>query len=377
MFKAKIAKVRNHLMRSLRGLSDGYIFERYPDYAALIQDKRIRIPLTDMGVTDEDRESIGQELVGKDPYCYWLADNGESMDDHFPVVIDFSEDLYALQQSLSRDEFTTFMELCVEEFKNDIVHLPFEDMLICIEGIELPNKHVMRECMIRVRTVTKNYKIKLGEQIDKLLETSLFHGCADEESPEGWHYAPACVPEIHEFFEDRLVYSQTLKWDDEICKWVYSSDDMEAIEQSNNYGKTSMTLTLCLFLFFFKHQRVRYREVEVPVGLVRKRKKRNKEPYTNYVVSSLGDFTSNVYSESTPSGRPTRGTAMHIRRGHYQLWPNHRKLPPHLQKRTWCSSAVVGDPRFGIIIRDYQAHLSEGEEVTPDKLREISRKVNE
>jgi hypothetical protein len=123
---------------------------------------------------------------------------------------------------------------------------------------------------------------------------------------------------------------------------------------------------------------VHYKEVEIPLGIMRKRKKREKKPYTNYYVSSIGDFTKTVYTESRPSENPVGGVAMHVRRGHYQLWPNHRNLPHYLQKRTWVPSIVVGDPRYGVIIRDYLSDMSEGAEVTKEKLqKEIKeREIN-
>lgn len=386
-FKSKIALVRSHLSRSVRGLSDGYIMARYPEDVMVGMgtefpmvplsriDERYRQEFQSKGTVSGGLEAA-EKLVESDKYCHWLAIQGTSIEEHYPVVIDFSEDLMEMQKSLSQEEFNTFMKLTVEEFANGTVHYPFEDFVIHLDGIEMPDGRKMYNCLVRVRNCTEDYKIKQTEEVDKLIEVSLYAARFDDEE-YNWHYAPACVPVMVEMFKDEMVYQCQLSWEKEILEYLYPVGSPEEIKEANAYAITSMEYVLCLFLFFYKHQRVQYREVSVPQGLAKKRsRKAPEEPYTRYMVSSLGDYTQTVYTENKAEKRPKVGTAMHIRRGHYQLWPNHRKLPAHLQKRTWVPSTVVGDPAYGILIRDYATHLAEGEEVTPEKIKEIVEHAN-
>jgi hypothetical protein len=215
-----------------------------------------------------------------------------------------------------------------------------------------------------------------------MIEISMLHTITDENykftNMKQDVYMVSCKPQIIELFEDEVILEQNLFWDEQILNFIYApftrNPDKEAhpnlIENLNDAARVSMMTVVVLFLFFYRHQRVYYKEVEIPVGIARKRTKKKQTPYTNYFVSSIGDFTKTIYSESRPSENPVSGVAMHVRRGHYQLWPNHRRLPHHLQKRTWVPSCVVGDPRYGIIIRDYLSEMTEGGEVTKEKLQQ-------
>ena len=49
----------------------------------------------------------------------------------------------------------------------------------------------------------------------------------------------------------------------------------------------------------------------------------------------------------------------------------HRKLPIDKQERIFIQATVAGDPRFGIIVRDYKSDLMHGKEVTPEKMKTV------
>jgi len=126
------------------------------------------------------------------------------------------------------------------------------------------------------------------------------------------------------------------------------------------------------FMFMYKHQRINYEVVEPPKGLNRNRRRKEKEPYERYFVSKLGVYTAKTYSEPKESdGKPKRGVAFHIVKGHWRLKWNHSKLPPHEQEKIFIQPTVSGDPRYGIIVRDYKSDLMHGEEVTPEKMKTV------
>ena len=129
----------------------------------------------------------------------------------------------------------------------------------------------------------------------------------------------SCKTQIIELFEDEVVYEQNLLWEDKILEFMYLAlgRDPTLIKKLNEVANVSMMTIVVLFLFFYRHQRVYYKEVEIPIGIIKKRKKRSKTPYTSYFVSSRGDFTKTIYTESRPSENPVSGVAMNVRRGHY------------------------------------------------------------
>lgn len=360
MFKSKIAGVRAKLKHSFRMMSDGYIVLNYPEQLRKIQDwqKESHKPNADF--------ETGTELVRGDKFCYWTADNGTNIDEQYPVVIDFEDDLMHLSQTLSEDDLVGLIKVAADDMRSGKCHFPFEDMVISAGTCETPTGLVLYDIIVRVRNVTKNYVIEPEESLDKMIEISMLHTIQDETND---FYQASCKPLIFELSEDEIILEQQLLWDDKVLDYIYFASNPDFMKDRNDSAKSSMMTILVLFLFFYRHQRVNYREVEIPIGIVRNRNKRNKKPYTNYYVSRIGDFTKNVYTESRPSENPSSGVAMHVRRGHYQLWPNHRKLPAHLQKRSWVPSCVVGDPRYGVIIRDYLMEMSEGGEVTKEKLQ--------
>ncbi len=367
MFKSKIAGLRAKLKRSFRVMADSYLVLNYPEEFAKISEQRLK--------HNQFHSEDATKLVKTDKFCYWTADNGTSIDAQYPVVIDFENDLLYLAKNLSEDDLVGLVKVAADDMRNGKCHFPFEDMLIHVGACETPDSKVLEDVCIRVRNVTNNYIIEVDEQVDTMIEISMMHTISDTDyefsNNQTDIYMASCKPEIIELFEDEIILEQNLLWEDKILEFMYLAlgRDPTLIKNLNEVARVSMMTIVVLFLFFYRHQRVYYKEVEIPIGIIKKRKKRSKIPYTSYFVSSIGDFTKTIYTESRPSENPVSGVAMHVRRGHYQLWPNHRNLPHYLQKRTWVPSCVVGDPRYGVIIRDYLSDMTSGGEVTKEKLQ--------
>lgn len=384
MFKSKIAGLRDKLKFSYRVMSDSYVLINYPEEFKRLHD-------VELGNFDGLKEEVAKSLIRTDKFCYWTADCGMSIDAQYPVIIDFENDLQYLAQTLSEDDLVGLIKVAAEDMRNGKCHFPFEDMVINVGACETPDSKVLEDVCVRIRNVTKSYRIELDESVDTMIEISMMHTISDKDydftNRKQDIYMASCKPQIVELFEDEVILEQNLLWGDKILDFIYGpfvhssktskasafKEDEILIENLNDVARTSMMTIVVLFLFFYRHQRVYYKEVEIPRGIARKRTKKKQTPYTNYFVSSIGDFTKTVYTESRPSENPVSGVAMHVRRGHYQLWPNHRRLPHHLQKRTWVPSYVAGDPRYGIIIRDYLSEMTEGGEVTKEKLQQEIR----
>lgn len=352
MFSSNLGDIRTQIERSIRTISDGYIAQHYRSIAEHYVDKhgKFQIP-----------PSVAEELTKKDTFCYWVADNGTAIDENFPVVIDFSKNLEQVQTAIgSIDLMSEFIQLCVDDFIESEIHFPFKDMVLHIDAIEYPDGTQLRDVIIRVREVTENYQVAEGEDVSTILEIWMAHKAYNQDGPRSeWVYALSARPTIMELDNQSKLGARTqLEWNEGARDYMYVSWATEEQKKLlNNYGKTAKMGIVAMFHYLYKHQKITYREVEAPAGLQRSRRKKKHKPYNQYYVSKLGDRTNTVYTESKPTDKPRAGTAMHIRRGHWQLWPNHRKLPPKLQKRSWVPSTVVGDPRYGIIIRDYNADL--------------------
>jgi hypothetical protein len=188
------------------------------------------------------------------------------------------------------------------------------------------------------------------------------------------YYAPAMAPLQLFIHEDGERHHQRAKFDKTIEGFLFPNQTANSAEDWEKTHAAMCMFVVGSFMFMYKHQRINYEVIEPPEGLQKRRRKRSKEPYERYFVSKLGDYTGTTYSKTKESdGTSEGGVALHIRRGHWRLKMNHRKLPVDKQERIFIDATVAGDPRYGIIVRDYQSDLMHGKEVTPEKMKTVLR----
>jgi len=249
MFKSKIAGLRGKLKRSFRMMSDSYIVLNYPEKFRELNNVK---PNT---YANRDKSKTAQELLRADKFCYWTADNGTSIDEQYPVVIDFENDLLNLGDTLSEPDLLGLIRVAADDMRNGKCHFPFEDMLINVGGCVTPDSQVLEDVCVRIRNVTKNYVIDVGEQLDKMIEISMMHTISDNdyEYSNAQHdfYMASCKPQIIELFEDEVILEQNLLWEDKILDFLYFGIDRNKIENLNDVARTSMMTIVVLFLFFY------------------------------------------------------------------------------------------------------------------------------
>ena len=372
MYRKKLSTLRNRTNISLQGLANGYMLHRW-------------------GKTREDFKGDPEEatkLFYEDEYLYWLSDLGHATEHGDPVVIDFSDDLEKLNEHLSNeDDYIKFGAAVLDDFMQcEKMHLPFSDNMIYCGNIMVNMTGLMTDCVVRVRDISHSWNpddIK-KRKLTAVWEISLFsgseavvngQGLADYEievgrpmgnqhgSYKGQQFqAPSCAPIVVFFNRDGMVTWRQIEWN-EVTEAIFYPDASRA--EIDRYAKAVSTIKMFIvasFVFMYRNQKVEYRDIEPPSGLQKKHLKKNDKPLERYYVSRLGDYTSTRYSESGPREKSEdveHGVALHVRKGHWRLKWGHRKLPKDKQEKVWIDSTVVGDPTYGIIMRDYETDLAQ------------------
>lgn len=357
MFKSSMATSKQLLMTSLRGLIAGYCDQRYNQ-------------------TDLERIFLDGAL-SDDEFLYYLGEQNMTLDQGNCTVIDFADDLQVIHGQLEVvEDYSKFVNTVMDEFLHgEQLVSPFDDLLLHLGNVMSEPQGVQQAVLLRLQDVTEQWNHTndpvlpmrgRGHMDDEPLQAKKYAkvmelNCYALQPQPGTgerYYVPLFRPVC--FFqtkEGNRFYQQAGFFDDYTMQFLYPKQGKESIEEWEQ-GYTNLAIyAISAFMFLYKHQRVEYREIEPPAGLQKKRRKKNLLPYERYYVSKLGCFHQTVYSESKPSEDPQRGVAMHIKRGHWRLKWGHRKLPVEQQERVWRDAVVAGDPRYGIIIRDYETDL--------------------
>ena len=350
MFKSKLGSLRQIICEGYGGMIGGYCQEHYGWDHYPVGDEHYKFT----------------EALKSDKYLYWLSESFMSCDLHHQTVIDASDDLMQLYKTFGDDweGYEAFNQLCKDEFTNQGEYeLPFPNMLIycgnvATEVIGTKIHADVSEAVIRVADVTEQWNTDQATKFKKVIELTLFSKVKNTIDNRFFH-VPVCAPmQLFLEFDGTRDYGLEEFPKTGVNESLYPG--MKSDEEIRKYVTCYSAVTLhlvALFAFMYKHQKITYNEVQAPEGLNKKRRKKNVAPYEHYFVSRLGDYTKSVYTESNKTGRGVHGVAMHIRRGHWRLQWGHRQLPPEKQKKVWIESTVAGDPRYGIIIRDYETDL--------------------
>ncbi|MGY5853597.1 MAG: hypothetical protein RTU92_08545 [Candidatus Thorarchaeota archaeon] len=380
MFTSKLATTKDYLSESIRGLIRGYCLARYQK-------------------TDFD-EIFMDEKLGTDQFLYHLGEESMTLDQKDCTMVDFQEDFQALFRELHEGKnHESFRQVCDEELlQGEDIHLPFPDFILSIGSVALQfndaylNQYpAMHNILVRVTDVTPEWNSEgdfgLGrqhaqehheqrEKYRRVVQISMYGLMKQTDAPlspmkEAFGnvsltleniLVPLARPLQIFITEDGRRFQQSAGFYNHFVEnFMYPSQSQDSIKE---WEKVFMSLALYVlgsFAFLYKHQRIDYIEIEPPEGLQKKRRKRNLKPYERYCVSRLGNFTKTV-STGGPSLKEedaAHGVALHIRRGHWKLNYGHSRLPVDQQKKHWQAAMVVGNPEFGIIVRDYESHLLE------------------
>lgn len=371
MFTSALATKKQLLLESIHGLIRGYCLMRY--------DK------TDLSQIFLD------ESLADDQFLYHLGEQAMTVDVGNCTVIDFKHDFTQITGELrKKGRVKQFTEVCKEEFMHgEDMHLPFPDYILTVGPVVLQESEEFRndypplnDVIVRVMDVTDAWNKPDGDRVN--LHRGRQHADDDPRQKEKYkRVVEVCMYALQNEYKnlsltmpENLVpttrpltlfitedgdrfHQQAEFYDDFVEEFMYPKQPKESIKEWENVFTSLALFAVGAFSFLYKNQRVDYEEVEPPQGLQKKRRKRNLKPYERYCVSTLGNFTKKVYK-----GEPREqeedsehGVALHIRRGHWKLNYGHSRLPVEQQKKHWQAAMVVGDPKYGIIIRDYEAHL--------------------
>ena len=355
MFKSKLADTKNLLGESIRAVLRGYCLTRYQ-----------RTDIENM---------FSANAFQNDPFMLHMGEQNMFLQTKNPPVIDFQEDIVNILKALDTDEkYADF----VKTVTDDLLHgaelgLPFEDFILCAGNVQTYEYPEQNEVLVRVTDITKEWNVDWAKvKYKRVIEISMWSLQKLPEKDGVRYYAPCMTPVQLFTHEDGERHHQLVRYDEDIQGFLYPNQSKDS---SLDWAKTHAAMCMFVvgsFMFMYKHQRINYEVIEPPKGLNRNRRRKEKEPYERYFVSKLGDYTAKTYSEPKEStGKPKRGVAFHIVKGHWRLKWNHSKLPPHEQEKIFIQPTVSGDPRYGIIVRDYKSDLMHGEEVTPEKMKTV------
>jgi len=360
MFKSKLADTKTLLGESIRGILRGYC--------------QIRYARTDI------KEMFTGNMFQDDPFLLYMGEQNMFLETKNPPVIDFQMDIVNILKALDTDEkYADFVATVTDELLHgDELGLPFEDFILCSGDVQVYEYPQQDQVLVRVTDITKEWIVDWSKvQYKRVVEIGMYALQKEPENDMVRYYAPSMAPLQLFTHEDGERHHQRLKFDKTIEGFLFPN---QSAESADDWEKTHAAMCMFVvgsFMFMYKHQRISYDVIEPPKGLNRNRRRKNKEPYERYFVSRLGDYTSKTYSESKEStGKREGGVALHIRRGHWRLKMNHRKLPVEKQEKIFIQATVAGDPRYGIIIRDYESDLMHGEEVTPEKMKTVLREMH-
>jgi len=355
MFKSKLAETKILLGESIRAILRGYCLTRYN-----------RTDVTEL---------FKQNTYQDDPFLLHLGEQNMFLETKNPPVIDFQMDMLTILQALDNDEkFADFTATVTDDLLHgEELALPFKDFILCVGDIQTYNWPEQNGVLIRVTDITKEWNVDWAKvQYGKVVEIAMYSLQGKAEPDGRRYYAPSITPVQLFIQKDGERHHQLIHFDKKIEKFLYPNQDHNsAIDWAKSHAAMCM-FVVGSFMFMYKHQRINYDVVEPPEGLQKRRRKRNKNPYERYFVSKLGDYTGTIYSEPKESdGKREGGVALHIRRGHWRLKRNHRKLPVDKQERIFIQATVAGNPLYGIIIRDYESDMMHGQEVTPEKMKTV------
>lgn len=360
MFKSKLAETKTLLGESLRGILRGYCQIRY---------ERVDI-----------EKMFSDNTYWDDPFLLHMGEQNMFLETKNPPVIDFQMDIVNILKALDTNEkYADF----VATVTDDLLHgeelgLPFEDFILCSGDVQVYEYPQQDQVLVRVTDITNEWNTDWSKVTYKRVVEITMYALQKVPEPDGIrYYAPSMSPLQLFIHEDGERHHQRAKFDDTIEGFLFPN---QTHASADDWEKTHAAMCMFVvgsFMFMYKHQRISYDVIEPPKGLQRNRRRKDKTPYERYFVSKLGDYTGTTYSEQKESdGTREGGVALHIRRGHWRLKRNHRKLPIEKQERIFIQATVAGDPRFGIIVRDYDSDLMHGKEVTPDKMKTILRDMH-
>lgn len=355
MFTSKLATLKKDLHDSLQGVLGGYATSVYGVEGLL--------NMTQEGWDNKLRD---------DDLMYYLGDQGYTLHGKHArevTVIDFADDLSAIGNGFKGDQEQAdlFLHTVSDEFVHGPdIYLPFPDTLLSVGNIVSGTYPYQEDVIIRIQDVTPEYKH--NKHLKRAVTVSMFSKRSKMETvatgqvrDDGTrYYAPLMFPirmDVHK--DGTRVHAHPSNYTSFQAKYLFPTLPNEEVQDWNSTFGSLAFYILGAFTFLYKHQRIEYREIDPPDGLQKKRRKRNLLPYERYYVSTLGNFTKTTYTESRPSADPEHGVAMHIKKGHWRRKWGHCKLPEDQQEIEWRDAVVAGDPKYGIIVRDYEAHLLE------------------
>lgn len=376
MFTSKLANMKNELAQATHGILLSYAKSRYKE-------------------TDLEKVFTGEHFL-KDNLMLFLGEQYMSMGEGNPVLIDFTKDIETLKKSLDTEQkLQDFITVVTEDLLHgDGINMPFDDVMFYVGNVQAANLEVQQDAIVRVENVTKQWdegrgvwqKVvqvcmysRKGVGLDMRLDESMSMAYAQREASKYkpvFHVPTMCPLTLHIDATGERTHQRN-PFDDIGNAFMYPGDSIEKINDWESKHASLCMFVVGAFQMLYKHQKISYAEVVAPEGLQRKRRKKKAEPYTNYYVSKLGDFTKSVYTESESTGKENHGVALHIRRGHWKLKWGHSRLPEEKQEKIFIDPTLAGDPRFGIVLRDYESHLAEGEEVvTPEAMKKVLDGMN-